>query len=76
MRSNSSKTLDFWHVADKYSELPKLSAAWIFEDKSNVDRVLEVTSAVANQLFADIYIRNYTTRPMPLYSIPGLVDHH
>lgn len=76
MRSNSSKTLDFWHVADKYSELPKLSAAWIFEDKSNVDRVLEVTSQVANQLFADIYIRNYTTRPMPLYSIPGLVDHH
>lgn len=76
MRSNSSKTLDFWHVADKYSELPKLSAAWIFEDKSNVDRVLEVTSSVANQLFADIYIRNYTTRPMPLYSIPGLVDHH
>lgn len=76
MRSNSSKTLDFWHVADKYSQLPKLSAAWIFEDKSNVDRVLEVTSAVANQLFADIYIRNYTTRPMPLYSIPGLVDHH
>lgn len=76
MRSNSSKTLDFWHVADKYSELPKLSAAWIFEDKSNVDRVLEVTSQVANQLFADIFIRNYTTRPMPLYSIPGLVDHH
>lgn len=76
MRSNSAKTLDFWHVADKYSELPKLSAAWIFEDKSNVDRVLEVTSAVANQLFADIFIRNYTTRPMPLYSIPGLVDHH
>ncbi|QBQ83334.1 MAG: major capsid protein [Microviridae sp.] len=76
MRSNSAKTLDFWHVADKYSELPKLSSAWIFEDKSNVDRVLEVTSAVANQLFADIYIRNYTTRPMPLYSIPGLVDHH
>ena len=76
MRSNSAKTLDFWHVADKYSELPKLSAAWIFEDKSNVDRVLEVTSQVANQLFADIFIRNYTTRPMPLYSIPGLVDHH
>lgn len=76
MRSNSAKTLDFWHIADKYSELPKLSASWIFEDKSNVDRVLEVTSALANQLFADIFIRNYTTRPMPLYSIPGLVDHH
>uniref|UniRef100_A0AAU8AYS7 Major capsid protein n=1 Tax=Dulem virus 186 TaxID=3145663 RepID=A0AAU8AYS7_9VIRU len=76
MRSNSTKTLDFWHVADKYSQLPRLSAAWIFEDKSNVDRVLEVTSQVANQLFADIFIRNYTTRPMPLYSIPGLVDHH
>lgn len=38
--------------------------------------VLAVTSAVSNQLFADIYIKNRTTRPMPMYSIPGLIDHH
>nr|CAI9749907.1 major head protein [Microvirus sp.] len=76
MRSNVNKSLDSWHFADDYDALPRLSDSWIREDKSPVDRVLAVQSSVANQLFADIYIQNTTTRPMPMYSIPGLIDHH
>lgn len=76
MRSTYAQSLDVWHLGDDYQTLPKLSASWIQEDKSVVDRVLAVTSQVSNQLFADIYIKNTTTRPMPLYSIPGLIDHH
>lgn len=76
MRSSSPHPLDAWHLADDYDSLPALSDSWIREDKSNVDRVLAVTSSVSNQLFADLYIENTTTRPMPLYSIPGLIDHH
>lgn len=76
MRSQYSQSLDVWHLADDYEALPMLSDSWIREDKTNVDRVLAVTSAVSNQLFADIYIKNRTTRPMPMYSIPGLIDHH
>ena len=76
MRSQYEKSLDVWHLADDYSSLPTLSDSWIREDKTNVDRVLAVTSANSNQLFADIYIKNRTTRPMPMYSIPGLIDHH
>lgn len=76
MRSTYAQSLDVWHLGDDYASLPRLSASWIQEDKSVVDRVLCVTSAKANQLFADIYIKNTTTRPMPLYSIPGLIDHH
>lgn len=76
MRSAYATSLDSWHLADDYSSLPSLSDSWIREDKSNVDRVLAVTSSVSNQVFADIFIRNRTTRPMPLYSIPGLIDHH
>ncbi len=76
MRSQYEQSLDVWHLADDYSTLPMLSDSWIREDKTNVDRVLAVTSAVSNQLFADIYIKNRTTRPMPMYSIPGLIDHH
>lgn len=76
MRSQYAQSLDVWHLADDYSDLPMLSDSWIREDKTNVDRVLAVTSAVSNQLFADIYIKNRTTRPMPMYSIPGLIDHH
>ena len=76
MRSSYAQSLDVWHLADDYATLPSLSASWIREDYRNVDRVLAVQSTVSNQLFCDIYVRNLTTRPMPLYSIPGLIDHH
>lgn len=76
MRSAYSQSLDVWHLADDYDNLPALSDSWIREDKNTVDRVLAVKSTVSNQLFADIYIKNRATRPMPMYSIPGLIDHH
>jgi hypothetical protein len=76
MRSAYAQSLDVWHLADDYNALPTLSDAWIREDKSTVDRVLAVQSSVSNQLFADIYVKNLCTRPMPMYSIPGLIDHH
>lgn len=76
MRSAYAQSLDVWHLADDYSALPSLSDSWIREDKTNVDRVLAVTSTVSNQLFADVFVANRTTRPMPMYSIPGLIDHH
>lgn len=75
MRSSAPTSLDFWHLGDDYSSVPRLSAAWIGEDKTNVDRVLQVTSSVSNQLLADFYVENITTNPMPLHSVPGLVDH-
>lgn len=76
MRSSYAQSLDVWHLADDYSQLPSLSAEWIREDAKTIDRVLAVTSQVSNQFFADIYVRNMCTRPMPMYSIPGLIDHH
>lgn len=76
MRSSYAQSLDVWHLGDDYESLPKLSPGWIKEDKTNLDRCLAVTSSVSNQFFADIYVKNKTTRPMPLYSIPGLIDHH
>ncbi len=76
MRSSYTQSLDVWHLADDYSKRPSLSDSWIREDKSNIDRVLAVQSSVSNQFFADIYVQNRATRPMPVYSIPGLIDHH
>lgn len=76
MRSSYAQSLDVWHLADDYATLPSLSASWIQEDKAAVDRCLAVTSSVSNQLFADLYVRNICTRPMPANSIPGLIDHH
>lgn len=76
MRSGLNRSLDMWHLADDYSSMPKLGSSWIQEDSTNIDRVLAVSSDVSNQFFCDFYIQNYCTRPMPLYSIPGLIDHH
>lgn len=76
MRSIYDKSLDVWHLADDYTSLPSLSDSWIREDKNTIDRVLAVSSSLANQFFADIYVQNRATRPMPMYSIPGLIDHH
>lgn len=76
MRSSAPASLDIWHLGDDYSALPRLSAEWIQEDAKTVDRVLAVQSSVSNQLFADLYVKNICTRPMPMYSIPGLIDHH
>lgn len=76
MRSSAQTSLDCWHLADDYVALPSLSGSWLMEDKTNVDRVLAVTSKVSNQLFGDFYIQNTSTRAMPLHSIPGMIDHH
>lgn len=76
MRSTYEQSLDAWHLGDDYTSLPMLSGSWIQEDKANVDRVLAVQSSIADQFFADIYIRCKATRPMPVYSVPGLIDHH
>lgn len=75
MRSSATASLDVWHLADYYSELPKLSDGWIKEDGKILDRVLAISSEVSDQFFADFYIQNRSTRPMPVRSIPGLIDH-
>ena len=76
MRSQFAQSLDVWHLADDYEQLPSLSADWIQEDANTVDRVLAVSSSVSNQLFADIYVKMSCVRPMPVFSVPGLIDHH
>nr|WDY38262.1 major capsid protein [Rattus norvegicus microvirus] len=76
MRSQSAQSLDVWHLGDDYDQLPSLSDAWIREDGATVDRVLAVTSDITHQFFADIYVQCRSTRPMPVYSVPGLIDHH
>lgn len=76
MRSAAPQSLDIWHLADDYESLPSLSDSWIREDPATVNRVLAVSNTVSRQLFADIFIRCKCTRAMPLYSVPGLIDHH
>ena len=74
MRSTYSASLDVWHYADYYQSLPSLGESWIKETDANIARTLAVQSQ--SQFIADFYFGAIYTRPMPLYSIPGLIDHH
>lgn len=71
MRSTYAQTLDAWHYADKYDRLPILSHDWIKEGK-NIDRTLAVQSSNSHQFICNFYFDQTWTRPMPIYSIPGL----
>lgn len=73
-RSNANGTLDSWHYGDYYKETPSLSQAWMKEGSSEIQRTLAVDNEP--QFIMDTIIDNTSVRPMPMYSIPGLADHH
>lgn len=73
-RSNAQQSLDAWHYAQDYSELPTLSTAWMEQGEAEMKRTLAVQSQP--DFIADFYFMNKTTRCMPVYSIPGIIDHH
>ena len=73
-RSNATGTLDSWHYGDDYKEVPSLSQAWMKEGDSEIQRTLAKDNEP--QFIMDTVIDNTSVRPMPMYSIPGLVDHH
>lgn len=72
MRSTYAQTLDAWHYADKYTELPILSSKWIKEGKENIDRTIAVQSDNSRQFICNFYFEQTWTRAMPIYSLPGL----
>lgn len=72
MRSQYAQTLDAWHYGDYYKELPTLSSSWIQEGTENIDRTLAVQSENSHQFIADFFFDQTWTRPMPIYSVPGL----
>jgi hypothetical protein len=71
-RSTAAGTLDSWHLAEKFTALPTLGATFI-QSNTPVDRVVAVPSQPA--FIFDSFFDCKTTRPMPLYSVPGLIDH-
>lgn len=74
-RSTIKKNLDEWHYADVYQGPPTLSTGWMNASDVNVDRTLAVPSSMHDQLLFDIQCNLKATRPMPLYSTPGFIDH-
>jgi len=71
-RSNATGTLDIWHLAQNFSALPTLNDAFI-QDNPPIDRVIAVPSEP--HMLLDCYFDYVCHRPMPVYSVPGLIDH-
>ncbi|AXL14657.1 major capsid protein [Microviridae sp.] len=72
MRSSFAQSLDTWHVAQDFAALPALNASFI-EENPPVSRVLAVPTEP--HLILDTYIKLKCARPMPTYSVPGMIDH-
>lgn len=72
LRSTFAQSLDYWHLAQKFDELPTLSDSFIRENPP-LERVLAVTDAP--QFIFDVFYDLNCVRPMPLYCVPGLVNH-
>lgn len=75
MRSGYAQSLNAWHYGDYYTEEPVLGEIWIEETPTNIDRTIAVPSQTENQFIADFYFDCEYVRPMPIYSVPGLIDH-
>jgi len=74
-RSTTSGTLDAWHLAQKFTSLPTLNNTFI-QDTPPVDRIVAVGAAANGQQFLfDSFFDVTMARPMPMYSVPGLIDH-
>ena len=74
-RSTAAGTIDPWHLAQKFTALPTLNSTFI-QSTPPVDRVVAVGAAAnGKQFIFDSFFKCVTARPMPLYSVPGLIDH-
>lgn len=71
MRSTSATSLDVWHLAQEFSALPTLGQTFIEEDVP-VSRVVGVDTP--HEYFkTDFFAEIRSARPMPVYSVPGLI---
>ncbi len=74
-RSTAAGTIDAWHLAQRFTSLPTLNTTFI-QDTPPVDRIVAVGAAAnGKQFIFDSFFDCKKARPMPMYSVPGLIDH-
>lgn len=73
-RSTNASPLDGWHLAQEFASLPTLNQTFI-EENPPLDRVLAVSSQTGKHFLCDVFMSVKAARPLPMYSVPGLVDH-
>ena len=74
-RSTAAHTLDGWHLAQKFTSLPTINSTFI-QETPPVSRIVAVGAAADGQQFiCDTFFDVNAVRPLPMYSVPGLIDH-
>lgn len=76
MNPSSPNSLGQWTLGDTYEATPTLSKAFLEETPDFLDRALSTTSSATHQFICDFYFSGKQARVMPVYSVPGLIDHH
>lgn len=71
-RSSFPQSLDTWHLSQEFATAPVLDSDFI-EENPPIDRVIAVPTEP--HFLYDSYIRMRCSRPMPVYGVPGLIDH-
>jgi hypothetical protein len=71
-RSSATETLDPWHYALDFQARPALDATFI-EDVPPVKRTIAVQTEP--EFLFDAWFDEKATRPLPVYSVPGYIDH-
>lgn len=76
-KSTTAGTIDIWHYAQRFTSLPTLNSTFIEDPSASVVQRSTAVGAAANgqQIIADIFFDIKAARPMPTYSVPGLIDH-
>ncbi len=71
-RSNDPQTLDAWHLSQNFLTLPTLGDAFI-QDNPSIDRITAVPTEP--HFLLDVHFNLRCARPMPMYGVPGMIDH-
>ena len=64
-----------WTYTNQFSSAPTLNAQFLYQSSEQFDNTFVVQNSDFH-FIADFFFDCLMTRPMPLYSIPGLIDHH
>lgn len=75
LASDSNSGFDIFHYAADFASAPTLSSTFIQQSPNSVDRTLAVPSSTCDQFILNAQGVIKATRVMPLFSIPGLIDH-
>jgi len=74
-KSTSSGTIDPWHFAQRFTSLPTLNTTFIQETPPLSRNLAVGASANGQQILFDGLFDVKMARPLPMYSVPGLIDH-